>query len=166
MKRHRSIAGISWLLSALFMLNTCLASTVHACACGCGVFEVATRSMIPTHPGGMAFLEYDNSNQHKKWSGASRASDDDNNDKRILTNFVTVGLQYMFNRQWGILAELPYWNRTFTTTDSNGGITKFEHSAVGDMRLRGVYSGFSPDMSTGVTFGLKLPTGDFSYPNF
>ncbi len=27
-------------------------------------------------------------------------------------------------------------------------------------------TGFSPDMSTGVTFGLKLPTGDSTYPNF
>ena len=34
------------------------------------------------------------------------------------------------------------------------------------MRVRGVYSGFSDDMSTGMTFGLKLATGDFTYPNF
>jgi hypothetical protein len=30
----------------------------------------------------------------------------------------------------------------------------------------GSYAGFSPDMSTGVQFGLKLPSGDYSYPNF
>jgi hypothetical protein len=37
------------------------------------------------------------------------------------------------------------------------------HAALGDIRVQGVYSGFSADMSTGVTFGLKLPTGDWRH---
>jgi hypothetical protein len=28
-----------------------------------------------------------------------------------------------------------------------------------------MYTGFSDDMSSGVSFGLKLPTGDYTYPN-
>jgi hypothetical protein len=34
------------------------------------------------------------------------------------------------------------------------------------MRIKGIYTGLSPDMSTGLTFGFKLPTGDWTYPNF
>jgi hypothetical protein len=36
--------------------------------------------------------------------------------------------------------------------------------AQGDLQLTGVYTGISPDLSTGVTFGVKLPTGDFTGP--
>ena len=32
---------------------------IYACACGCGVFDVGTASMLPQGPGGMAWLEYD-----------------------------------------------------------------------------------------------------------
>jgi len=137
-----------------------------SCACGCGVFDVSTSALLPTHPGGIAYLEYDSLNQNKNWGGAKRGSDGDNADKRISTNFFTAGVQYMFGRSWGIMAEVPYWNRLFKTTDDDGHIVDAVHSAVGDIRVRGVYSGFSDDMSGGVTFGLKLPTGDYTYPNF
>ena len=36
-------------------------------------------------------------------------------------------------------------------------------SGLGDIRVKGVYTGLTDDMSTGLTFGLKLPTGDFSH---
>ncbi len=42
----------------------------------------------------------------------------------------------------------------------------FEHSALGDIRIEGMYTGFSDDMSTGVRFGVKLASGDFTYSNF
>ena len=160
---NRFISCISLLLSVVILLAP---SPVWACACGCGVFDVGTASMLPTHPGGMVFLEYDELNQNQNWSRYSKASNDDNSDKQLRTNFFTVGVQYMLDRQWGFMAELPYWNRYFKTTDDSGNIGEFNHSAVGDIRLRGVYTGFSSDMSTGLTFGLKLPTGDFTYPGF
>jgi hypothetical protein len=31
--------------------------------------------------------------------------------------------------------------------------------------VQGIYTGFSPDLTTGLTFGLKLPTGDFEHNN-
>ena len=72
----------------------------------------------------------------------------------------------MFNRSWGIWGEVPYTNRFFKTADDDGEVSGFTHSAIGDIRLRGIYSGFSPTMSSGITFGLRLPTGDYTYPNF
>src|SRR5581483_3615675 len=41
--------------------------------------------------------------------------------------------------------------------------TTVRWSDIGDIRIRGIYSGFSEDMSTGVTFGLKLPTGSYTH---
>lgn len=130
-----------------------------ACACGCGVFDVGTSSMFPEGPGGMAFVEYDFQDQNRNWSGDSKAPAANNDDKEIRTHFVTAGLQYLFNRSWGIQAEVPYVYRTFKT----GEPATFNWGDLGDIRVKGIYTGFSPDLSTGVNFGFKLPTGNYTH---
>jgi hypothetical protein len=137
-----------------------------ACACGCGVFDVRTRSMFPTGEGGLAFFEYDFMDQDRNWSGTSSAPGADNPDKEIRTDYYAVGGQYMFSRQWGVIAQAPYETRYFKTTDDDGHIVSFTHGALGDASIKAIYAGLSPDMSSGVTFGLKLPTGDSDYRNF
>jgi hypothetical protein len=137
-------------------------SLVHACACGCGVFDVATSSIFPNGPGGMAYLQYDYQNQNQNWSGWSRAPDSDNGDKKIETEFMSAGAQYMFNSSWGAQFELPYDFRHFKGTDENNNISSHNWSQVGDLRIEGIYTGFFTDMSAGLIFGLKLPTGDFN----
>ena len=160
--KTKAVLGASAGLASLLVSTAAL-----ACACGCGVFDVGTSSMFPTGKGGTVFLEYDYLNQTRNWSGTSKAPPDDNEDKNIRTHFVTAGLQYMFSRSWGVQVEVPYWDRHFTTTDEDtGDRVSFDHSAFGDIRLRGIYTGFSDDLSTGVTFGVKLATGDYTYPNF
>ncbi len=42
----------------------------------------------------------------------------------------------------------------------------FDHGAIGDIRITGTYAGFSDDMSSGVSFGIKLANGDWKYPGF
>jgi hypothetical protein len=133
-----------------------------ACACGCGVFDVATSAMLPQQPGGMAFLQYDYQDQNQNWNGVSRASADHNSDREIETHFATVGLQYMVNRSWGAQLELPYDFRGYSGVDGAGQPVSRNWSGLGDMRLEGVYTGFSPDLSSGLTFGLKLPTGSYN----
>src|SRR5271156_3327023 len=117
-------------LKSLFLI-CCVAlmpATSWACACGCGVFDVGTSSMLPTSPGGMAFLEYDFMNQDRNWSDTSRAPSANNDDKDIKTSFFTAGAQYMFNRAWGTEIEVPYWQRHFTTdTTGMGDIQSFNH---------------------------------------
>ena len=114
----------------------------------------------------MAFLEYNFVNQDRNWSGSSGAPSADNSDKQIRTEFYTFGAQYMFNQQWGAIVEVPYENRIFKTDVGGGSIARVRHEGVGDIRIKGIYSGFSPDMSSGITFGLKLPTGDHDNPGF
>ncbi|MBV8343012.1 MAG: hypothetical protein JO173_11605, partial [Gammaproteobacteria bacterium] len=58
-----------------------------ACACGCGVFDVGTSSMFPSHVGGMVFVEQDYMDQDQNWSGTTSAPAGDNSDKRIRTRF-------------------------------------------------------------------------------
>ena len=158
---------ISRLFLVAFFLGVLFPSAALACACGCGVFDVGTGAMMPTAEGGQVWFEYDFMNQVNNWSGASPSAKANNDDKVLRSNFFQLGGQYMFNREWGVMGEVPVTDRFFKTTDDGTGDTvKFQHSALGDIHLQGIYSGFSEDMSTGVTFGFKLPTGDFSFSGF
>jgi len=130
-----------------------------ACACGCNVFAVGPRWMMATTTGTIISLQYDYMNQYDNWSGSGKVSPDLNGDKQILTNFYTLGFQSMISREWGIMGELPLWTRYFRTTDDGGNPASVTHTAVGDLRLLGMYTGFSEDMSTALMFGIKLPTG-------
>jgi len=135
---------------------------VYACACGCGIFDVGGSEMLPSGPGGAAYVQYDYMDQNRNWSGTSEGPAANNDDKRIESHFTTIGLQYMFNRRWGVQADVPYTFRSFKgTDDATGQVALHSWSGLGDIRLRALYTGFSEDMSSGVSLGLKLPTGGF-----
>jgi len=138
-------------------------SVVHACACGCGVFDVGTSSMFPQGAGGMAYFGYDYQDQFRNWSGSSQAPAANNSDKEIRTDFFSTGLQYMFNSSWGVQAQLPFAYRYFKTLDDAGNPVSTRWGSLGDLRVEGIYTGFAADLSTGVTFGFKLPTGNWTY---
>ena len=65
-----------------------------------------------------------------------------NGDKEIETDFVTAGLQYMFNSSWGCKS-----NCLMTTAISrrtyNGNIVAQQLGELGDIRVEGIYTGFS-----------------------
>ncbi len=142
-----------------------LPSAAQACACGCANFDVGTSSLLPNGPGATFFLEYDYLNQTTNWSGSSSAPGANNDDKKIRSDFMLLGAQYMFDNDWGVMAELPVTHRGFLTADS-GTPEEFDHTALGDVRLMVNWSGLSSDMSTGITVGVKLPTGDSTYASF
>ena len=160
------VRGNHWRDSAAWLLACAAPAVGHACACGCGVFDVATSEMFPVSSGGMVYLEQDFMDQNQNWSGTSSAPASANSDLRIRTNFWTLGGQYLFDRTWGVQVEVPYWERLFRTTDDSGAVADFTHGALGDVRLKAFYTGLAADLSTGLSFGVKLPTGDSTYPNF
>lgn len=142
-----------------------------ACACGCAVFDVGA-GLLPQEDdhGGRVFTEWWYSNQNQNWVGNSKAPASLNNDKQIVTNWVTAGFEYMFNRSWGVMVRVPYAMRSFTTDTGappdGMGIQDYKSRSIGDVEMMAIYSGFFPDMSTGVMFGLKLPTGTYTAPGF
>jgi len=113
----------------------------------------------------MVYVDYGYQNQNRNWSGGSSSPGVDNDDKQIRTDTVTAGFQYLFDRSWGFQMEVPYVDRNFKTVGGASGSdpVSLNWSGFGDMRVKGIYTGFSPDMSTGVTFGLKLPTGSHTH---
>jgi hypothetical protein len=149
-------------LCALFLATPRLG---RACACGCGVYEVGAGSQAPQDAGRTLFLENDFQDQDRNWHGSAPAPTADNPDRDIRTDFITAGFQDMFSRDWGLQLDVPYVQRHFATT---GGATGSDPVAlnwggVGDIRLQGLYTGFSADLSSGLTFGVKLPTGSSTH---
>jgi hypothetical protein len=134
-----------------------------ACACGCGIYEVGTSAMFPDGSGVMAFLDFDYQDQNRNWSGSSEVPAADNGDKDIRSSWLTLGYQDMFSRAWGIRLELPDERRFLETTGGATGseVVPLNFGGIGDIRVQAIYTGLSPDMSSGLTLGLKLPTGSY-----
>lgn len=173
---HGSRAGAAALvfIAALFLslvpLVGLTTTAARACACGCSVFDVGGLGAPQEQDhGGRVFFEFWSGDQNQNWVGTSRAPAALNSDKQVNTQWYNVGFEYSFNRQWGVMVRAPYVNRAFTTeTDFSfpGQIQTFRSSDLGDIEVMGMYTGFFNDMSTGVIFGLKLPSGTYTAPGF
>ncbi len=157
-------------LAASIVLAPAIAA---ACACGCGIFDVGGASgLMPDYAEGdySLYFRYDYMNQNTNWRGDSKAPARLNDDKDLQTSFYTEGAQWRINRDWTVMAELPVYARHLTTTDDGtvqgpaGTQYTGKDTALGDLQLMAVYTGISPDMSTGIIGGVKLPTGDFTGP--
>ncbi len=148
-------------------------NAVLACACGCSVFDVGAGTMMPVNSetGFSLWFRYSYVNQNQNWAGSSKAPASDNPDVQIKTSFYTFGGNVMINRSWSVMLELPIYARQFTSTDDGsvagpaGSLYTANLTDLGDMTLMGIYTGLSEDRSTGLSLGVKLPTGNYTGPN-
>jgi hypothetical protein len=145
----------------IFVVVMLMPARLLACACGCNVFSVGGRWMMPISTGISLHFTYNYMNQYQNWNGWNSTGSDLNEDKTILSEFYSLNMQYMIDRSWGIMVDAPFWNRYFKTTDDDGSLTSVNHFSAADIRLMGIYTGISEDMSIGIQFGLKLPTGPY-----
>jgi hypothetical protein len=170
-RRRRVAAAVAAVVAVL-----CLACSarLEACACGCQIFDLGISDMPTTFQSDRLTLQYSFMDQNENQSGSALSDPGYNPDKQIQTSFYTVNIEHQFNHRWGVEVAIPYWQRTFVT-DVNGtpGMTDLQAAAspdiqnaqvntLSDVRVMGMYSGLSDDMSVGLTFGLKLPTGAFT----
>lgn len=161
-------------LIAVLFATTLAPTASYACACGCGIFDVGANVLagMPSASGSgfSVWFRYSYMNQNQNWEGTSKAPASDNSDKDINTSFYTVGGEYMINSDWTVMAELPVYARHLRTTDDGtvfgtaGSIYTGKLTDLGDLQLSASYTGLSPDMSTGLSFGVKLPTGNYTGP--
>ena len=157
----------------LALISTLSATPALACACGCGIFDVGNVTPQSSDSGLSVFVRYDYMDQNQNREAGHTASPDDNANKRISTDFYTIGGNYVINHKWMVMAELPVFARNYTTSALNDAgaspVARFPLTSLGDAELTLTYTGFSPDMATGLGIGVKLPTGRSTsptYPNF
>jgi hypothetical protein len=161
-----AITLLATIVLAFVPLVSFSTTAARACACGCSVFDVGG-GLLPqeNESGGRVFFEFWSGDQTQNWVGSSKAPAALNSDKEINTQWFNVGFSYNFNRDWGVMVRIPTTNRTLTTdTGAYAGIASFNTKDIGDIEIMGMYTGFFKDMSTGLMFGLKLPTGTFTAP--
>ena len=160
------------------MALSALSTSVLACAsCGCTLSSDWESQGFTTQPGLKVDVRYDylNQNQPRHDNGnistasASRmvtsSGDRQEVEKYTRNDYLTMGLDYTFNADWGINAQLPYINRSHATLglNSNGsdpaeGAYDSRTHGIGDVKLIGRYQGFTPQHNFGAIFGFKLPT--------
>ena len=138
-------------------------SPIMACACASCVFDVGTSSLFPQGQGGIFYLKYAFQDQNRNWKSSSRAPAADNEDKQVRTHTVTAGVRYMFNQDWGLQVDVPFVHRMFKVDAGGSSPAVLNWNQLGDVRVRGIYTGFKQDMSLGVTFGAKFPTGSHTH---
>ena len=163
MKKILSVPSKSLITGLLALLLIISPGRLHACACGCGVFDTGTLWNFPTGPGGMVYSEFAFSSQSHNWSNLGPSAAANNDDKLIQTSWIIGGFQYFWNSDWGVELQVPTASRIFAHA-SDDGLSTVNNNwyTLGDMRLIGYYTGLLKNMNTGLQFGLKLPTGTWN----
>jgi len=164
-KAYTSLFSI--ICSAFFLIP----SIASACACGCGMFSVGMPGLgLATKTGVSINLQTTFLDQNAARQGNSKIPLNRSPDQRINSIFYNLNTQIQFNRKWGMVAMIPFWQRSFTTNGNFGNgpaqMISSNVNTLSDIRIMGEYTGFSPDMSIGLLFGLKLPTGTYTAPGF
>lgn len=161
--------------SSLIAILIALASpfSAYACAsCGCTLSSDWENLGFSRSSGFKIDVRYDFLNQNQLRTGshsispAAAANSDSEIEKYTRNNYLTVGVDYSTNPDWGVNVQLPYINRNHTTlgTSSDGvslgdGAYHSSTSSIGDIKVIGRYQGFTEQHNFGLLLGLKLPTG-------
>jgi hypothetical protein len=156
-----------------------VSTSVFACAsCGCTLSSDWESQGFTTRPGLKVDIRYDYLDQNQLRHGTGKISsvtaaqmvtstgDPQEVEKDTRNNYLSLGLDYTFNAEWGINVQLPFINRHHSTLGVNSdGIDPGDEaynsktSNLGDVKVVGRYQGFTPQYNLGILFGLKLPTG-------
>lgn len=163
----------------------CLLTSVEAMACascGCTLSADWQNLEYSYKPGLKLDMRYDFLDQNQLRSGtgtispaaASRIVNANGNqevEKYTRNHYLTLGLDYSTNLDWGINLQVPYIVRGHSTlgtqsdgtTPGDGGGQYDSHTSnLGDMKVIGRYQGFTPKHNLGVLLGFKLATGSYT----
>jgi len=150
-----------------------------AASCGsafCVLNTMWSTQGVPSDPGTVRLdLRYEYVDQKELRSGRHRiAAEDDTSDtleQRTLNRNWLTTIDYAYSKNWSFTAQLPVVNRSHShIADPTGAATEenWNFTKVGDARVLGTYrvpSEKNPLVSYGLTFGVKLPTGDYRVQN-
>jgi hypothetical protein len=159
------------IFSAAVAASLLIVPRAHACsACGCTInSDWASQGLAAS--GGWRFdMRYDFFEQDQLRSGTDKISRsnfsfpaDTEVQKYTINRNATFALDYSPNKDWGINVSLPWYDRGHATiAQGDTAISTSQDTGIGDVRVMARYSGFAAQRSSGVMFGIKLPTGNSS----
>lgn len=148
-------------------------SDAFACsACGCTLNSDWASQGLASSGGWRFDVRYDFFEQDQLRSGTDSVSRSDFSfptDREVQQNTInrnyTFALDYSPNKDWGFSAALPWFDRSHATiAPGDTEISTSHDHGISDLRLMARYAGFDAQRSTGIEFGIKLPTGQFNSP--
>jgi hypothetical protein len=160
-------------------LGLSLYATQASASCGsafCVLNTMWSTQGVPADPGTVRLdLRYEYVDQKELRSGRHRinAEDDpsDTLEQRTLNRNWLTTLDYTYSKNWSITGQLPVVNRSHSHIDDPTGAATEESwnfTKMGDARVLGTYrfdNEKNPLVSYGLTFGVKLSTGDYRVQN-
>jgi len=140
-----------------------LSTQVIACAsCGCSLSSDWGTQGVSSSEGLKIDLRYDYLNQNESRHGTGKLGTyPSGQEQEVYTknNYLTAAFEYNWSAKWGVNIFLPYIDRDHLTNGPDGTATSSSHTqSIGDVKAVMRYS-FEDDGSSGVQFGVKLPTG-------
>ena len=160
--RRLSIVSFS-IATSLFAVHS------YACsACGCTLSSDWASQGLAASRGWRFDLRYDFFEQDQLREGThsvSRSDFDFPNEREVqrytINRNAMFSLDYSPDKDWGVSVALPWFDRSHATiAEGDTEISTSQDRGIGDLRVLGRYSGFDAQRSTGILFGLKLPTGN------
>lgn len=160
-----------WMLSVAMLACLPLAHRAHACsACGCTLNSDWASQGLAASGGWRLDLRYDFFEQDQLRAGTDAVSRSElafpaeqEVQQYTINRNAMLALDYSPNKDWGINVALPWYDRGHATiAEGDTEISTSRDSGIGDLRIVGRWSGLAAQRSSGVMFGLKLPTGDTS----
>lgn len=170
-------------LSLAAIIGPLTSGNAGACAsCGCSL-NTDWQSLEYTYKPGLKLdIRYDYLDQDQLRSGTGTISPiaaskivnyngRQEVEKFTTSHYITLGLDYSTNLDWGINLQVPYLVRNHETlgTQSDGinpgpgGGQYDSHTAnLGDMKVIARYQGFTANHNLGVLLGFKLATGSYT----
>lgn len=152
---------------ATFLITASPVVALACSSCGCTLNADWATQGLSAGKGWRFDVREDYFNQSQLRSGTdsvSRSSIELPSDEEVQQTTVnrntTFGVEYSPNANWSISATLPYFDRFHTTIGEGDTDISTSHShGIGDLRVMARYAGLSDDHTSGIQFGLKLPTG-------
>ena len=140
----------------------------QACSsCGCTLSTGWDSQGLATTAGVRFDLRYDYIDQSQLRSGTVSVDRDSyplpqdfELEKQTVNRYTTLGIDYSSGDTWGLNVALPYVDRDHSTfPEGETALATSHSSSLGDVRVLARWQGFTPEHTSGLQFGLKLPTG-------
>lgn len=164
-------SAFRWLCPGLGLVLALASSGARACsACGCTLSSDWASQGLAASRGWRFDARFDFFDQDELREGTSRVSRSGleiPNEREVQQYTVnrnyTFALDYSPNKDWGVAVTLPWFNRSHATiAEGDDAISTSHDRGISDLRVLARYTGFDPQRTTGIEFGLKLATGKFN----